>query len=157
MSGGVAGPRGRDVGLVWGIVAVFCIAPVFYTWLRSPGATDQAVFGRAASLAVLLIALMLTAVAAVVSVVIWYGARDWSRGRRWGAAGPLLASALAVVVLGVGCLTVAQTSVDLVLGGLLVVGAAAAAMVAGQVVRVRATAARDRLRKRFEQLRKDRS
>lgn len=157
MSGGLAGPRGRDTGMLWGVVAELCLAPVVYTWLSSPDATDQAVFGRLASLTVLFIALLLTAVGAVVSVVVWYGARDWSHGRRWGVAGPLLAVAVAAAVLGVGGLATAQTSVEATLDGLLVVAASAMAAVAGQVVRVRATAGLDRLRERFEQLRKDRS
>ncbi|MEH1029761.1 hypothetical protein V6W11_18620 [Micromonospora profundi] len=157
MSEGLTGPRGRDAGPVWGIVAAFCVAPALVVWLGSTDAADQAVFGRAASVTVLLIALALTAVGAVVSVVVWYGARQWSRGRRWAIAGPLLAFALLVVVLGIGCLATSEASTDVLLGVLLVVGAVAMAAVARQVVRVRATAGGDRLRERFEQLREDRS
>lgn len=140
-----------------GIVATLCVASVLYVWLRSSDAADRAVFGRPVSLTVLAMALLLTAVGAVVSVVVWYGAQDWSRGRLWSVAGPLLAVGVGVAVLGFGSLAAAQASVDVVLGGLLLVGVAGMVAVASHMVRVRATAGRDRLRERFEQLRKDRS
>ncbi|SDY98565.1 hypothetical protein SAMN05444365_104440 [Micromonospora pattaloongensis] len=157
MAGGLAGPRGRDTGLVWGTVAGLCLVSVLYAWFRSPDATDRAVFGRPLSLAVLVVSLLLTGIAAVASVVAWYGARDWSRGRRWGIAGPLVAVTVGIVVLGMGSVASTRTGSDAVLGMLLLVGAAAMAAVAMRLVRVRATASGERLRGRFEQLRKDRS
>ncbi|WP_091556584.1 hypothetical protein [Micromonospora pattaloongensis] len=114
-------------------------------------------FGRPLSLAVLVVSLLLTGIAAVASVVAWYGARDWSRGRRWGIAGPLVAVTVGIVVLGMGSVASTRTGSDAVLGMLLLVGAAAMAAVAMRLVRVRATASGERLRGRFEQLRKDRS
>ncbi|MGC4749924.1 hypothetical protein ACLQ28_30320 [Micromonospora sp. DT201] len=157
MSGGLAGPRGRDTGLVWGIVAAVCIAPVLFASLRSSDTTDDVVFDRPVSLTVLVLALLLTAIGAVVSVVVWYGGQDWSSGRRWSIAGPLLAVAVAVVVLGIGSMAGSETSGDVVLGGLLLVATAGMAAVAAHLVRVRATGGRDRLRERFEQIREDRS
>jgi hypothetical protein len=157
MGGGLAGPRGRDTGLIWGVVAELCIGSVLYAWFRSPDAADRAVLGRPVSLAVLVVALVVTAVGAVASVVAWYGARDWSRRRRWGIAGPMAVVAVGLAVLGVGSMATTRTDGDVVLGGLLLVGAAAMAAVAARVVRVRATASGDRLRGRFEQLRNGRS
>ena len=155
MSNGLAGPRGRDAGLVWGTVAELCIVPAVYVWIRSPDAGDRALFGRPASLTVLVVALALTAIGAVSTAVAWYGERNWSRGRRLAIAGPSAAVAAGVAALALGGMATARTGADVVLGGLLLAGAAAMVAVAVWVVRVRATASGDRLRARFEQLRKD--
>jgi hypothetical protein len=157
MGDGLGGPRGRDQGLLWGIIAELCVAPVVYAWAGSSHDADRMVFGRPGSIAVLAAALVLTAGGAVASVMAWYGARDWSAGRRWTVAGPVVAVAIAVVVLGFGSMTSARAGGDVILGGLLFIGAAAMVAVAARVVRVRATASGDRLRARFEELRKDRT
>ncbi|MFC5925022.1 hypothetical protein [Micromonospora vulcania] len=125
-------------------------------WLGPSKDDGQPVLGPAVSLTVLVLSLVLTAIAAVLSVVIWYGTREWSRGRRWAVAGPLVVVAVGVAVLGVGSLFPARWAGDVMLGCLLLIAAAAMAAVSAQVVRVRPSAARDRLRKRFEELRKDR-
>jgi hypothetical protein len=149
-------PRGRDTAMIWAIVAWLCVSPALYGWLREASAASLAVFGRPASSVVLVTALLVTSGGAVTAVVAWYGVQDWSRGARWRIAGPVAALAVAVVVLGVGDLAAARTNTDLVLGALLLIGAAAMAGVAVQVLRVRATNRREYLRSRIEQLRKER-
>jgi hypothetical protein len=129
-----AGGRRRDTGLVWGVVAVACVGTVFSVWIGHTDATDHAAFGRPGSLAVLVVALVVTVVGAVAS----FAARDTSRGLRWGVALPLAVIAAGVAVLAAGSLFAPQHSTDFVMGVLLLVGAIAMEIIAGQVGRRRA-------------------
>jgi hypothetical protein len=141
----------------WGVLAELCLLSVLAVWLSSTHAIDRAVFGRVGALALLVVSLCVVPVGVVASMVVRYGARDWSRGCRWTIAGPLGFLAVAVMVSGLGTVAGAGSSIDSMLGWMLLVGEAAMVGVAIQVIRVRATGSRDRLRRRFEQLRTERN
>jgi hypothetical protein len=128
-----ASGRRRDTGLVWGVVAVACVATVLFVWIGVPAATDRSVLGRPGSLVVLAVAV----VAAVVGAVASYVPRDTSRQLRWGVAFPVAVIGAGVIVVAAGSLVRPQHAVDFVMGVLLLVGAVAMEVVATAVSRRR--------------------
>src|SRR4051812_45093993 len=132
MSAGTRSGR-RDTGLVWGVAAVLCVGTVLFVWTSEPTATDQAMFGRTGSLAVLAVAVL----AGLGGTVAAYFPRDISDRRRWGVAVPVAVVGAAVIVLAASRLAHPRHAVDIVLDLVLLVGAVALAIVAAVVGRRR--------------------
>jgi hypothetical protein len=114
--------RRRDRGLVGGIATVLALVTVL-----AGGLNDRSrLYGGAAALVVLAVAILAAVVALVVSML--PGALP--RGLRWGVGAPALVIAVAVGVLGVGDLATARDSAETTGGCLACVGAIALAVVA---------------------------
>jgi hypothetical protein len=116
------------------VTAVLCIGTVLYVWSAEPSATDQIAFGRAGSLSVLAVAVLVSVVGAVAS----YLPRDTSVRLRWGVALPAAVVGAVVIVLAVSSLAHPRHSVDVVLDLVLLLGAIALEIVAIVVGRRRA-------------------
>jgi hypothetical protein len=120
------------VYVLWGAIAEACLGGVLLYWSSTAGVASRRVFGRRGSVAVLVVAMLATAVNAATALI----SPARSDVLFWFVAFPLFLAASCAVLLAFGSLFSPKRIADVAAGILLAVGIAAMYIVAWQIFRL---------------------